>query len=1384
MRRVNIFTLVVGLLGGVAAVEGAYWPLPDDHLPETAAQTWQQADGTIEISDSFTISNAPNDRLGYTNNGKIKDNNQACGDKACRANPDYVLTTTPNWSVPEGAVPINLNDQPGTVTLNSNTIYYTTEEAKFTSSNGLSVGENVTLFAPLFNFDKSTLTVANDEPNNFVLVSPIDEEVGDGIVTIAGEDGSDFYGHIIAQSYIDLKDMNVKGTLTSDEIKVYGAGSLNTAPGLPRDGDLCSFQGNEDFVLTFETTGSDLLHEVYFTQGNRREQTLWYNQQHNSDPDYIFNEQDLIVGETYQVRIEYHASTGTEYYYLKGPRDSDYRFVEAKNVPIKSGNLVGNGLEISGLKCQNEPVSPPAPELPDVCPLFPDTIASNRYQQQGDMWVPADGFLNITGGNGDGNRVILEQRLAANSLAFSSSIVERNTNDFNGCVYQDGELEGGRCEVSAEVNLFPDGPPLAEAFTPSGPAIQAPDNQGNIDLEPGSYSSFAFGMNISSITLAAGEYWVGELIFNNNEVSILVDGPVVLHYNKMTFTSSNIARIFLNAGKVNEGYDYHNLTMIGHGSESHWSPGSVEDLFLNGSLYISPLATTGLNLQGTKRFQMVGALAVSAIDFQAIDDSFIKGVLPSDCQPPVPADRSLLLTPKRAINLTCDAPQLLDFQVLDSSGEPDGNFDGNVIVNFSGSTTYTSDIVAGGANGGNSYTTNDRGLLQMSLSDTTVGQVSVEAYIEGSEGSTLQQGQYDFVPNTFQFSPSPVRAIANKIEPTSIQAMQCGSSGNPEPIPEDIYSGDKSIVLSSTRYIQPQVEVNNPVNIELRETGTSAWTSVDNSAIDLTFSSTAIADIDLRYAEAGIVSYEASDEICIVDDEGIEQCESIKGLQQVDSIPWTFAICHNEKSLNGTAYEGDAFIAAGRTFALELKPLQYQDGASVDPELGINVIDMCNSAVTQNFFGSDASLGSATVDALLATPEASVGGSLGQGLQGEKMVTNTAKDTLNLTHLMWDEVGSLNVQASGTLLQRQIATGYRNVGRFYPDHLLLVSDYFDTPIGHDEFTYMSQPVAGHGFVVEARNGLPEGESTDNITNNYGLFAQSQMVTIDYDAFDDQNNDLIARLTSIPSNLQWTGSAWGETTGQLAIDFTSYQFEREAIGSNSGAELTTRPDGPYDRSNSSIGLRVSAVVDDLNWQDATEANELKLFSDDYDFRYGRMVLSDVAGNSNSEIIVPLKVEYWDSSRFVRNGDDGTDSGNGILGSRYDGQYFCAQHVWQDSTGTSEAQLAGYGGVIEGEPMQGTAASGETSTPLVANQGSNSGDRREQVRLWLHIGDSSPLKHNTADANIDCTANNSDRPWLRYNWRDLGDEDPSAQITFGTYRGNDRVIYRGETGLTGN
>ncbi|MFC3022925.1 DUF6701 domain-containing protein [Vibrio zhugei] len=63
----------------------------------------------------------------------------------------------------------------------------------------------------------------------------------------------------------------------------------------------------------------------------------------------------------------------------------------------------------------------------------------------------------------------------------------------------------------------------------------------------------------------------------------------------------------------------------------------------------------------------------------------------------------------------------------------------------------------------------------------------------------------------------------------------------------------------------------------------------------------------------------------------------------------------------------------------------------------------------------------------------------------------------------------------------------------------------------------------------------------------------------------------------------------------------------------------------------------------------------------------------------------------------------------------------------------------------------------------------------MRFWMRITNNSVQLNET---DVACGAGHLSEPWLQFNWRGLGDEDPSTQVTFGVYHGHDRMIDRGE------
>lgn len=145
-----------------------------------------------------------------------------------------------------------------------------------------------------------------------------------------------------------------------------------------------------------------------------------------------------------------------------------------------------------------------------------------------------------------------------------------------------------------------------------------------------------------------------------------------------------------------------------------------------------------------------------------------------------------------------------------------------------------------------------------------------------------------------------------------------------------------------------------------------------------------------------------------------------------------------------------------------------------------------------------------------------------------------------------------------------------------------------------------------------------------------------------------------------------------------------------------------------------------------------------------------------GNSDEQITVPVEAQYWDGQQFVINTDDS--------GSQFGVENTTEAVICVDTPQTfASLNLA---------PTLQTVGNG-IGEGLSAQQSDS--ENRGQVRFWMRIADNS-VQLNEND--VVCGDGTLVEPWLQFNWRGKGDEDPSTLITFGVYRGNDRIIYRGE------
>ncbi|WP_261383121.1 LamG domain-containing protein [Vibrio kanaloae] len=479
--------------------------------------------------------------------------------------------------------------------------------------------------------------------------------------------------------------------------------------------------------------------------------------------------------------------------------------------------------------------------------------------------------------------------------------------------------------------------------------------------------------------------------------------------------------------------------------------------------------------------------------------------------------------------------------------------------------------------------------------------------------------------------------------------------------------------------------------------------------------------------------------------------DKLSGSFSVYSRPWQFAICTNKSSDGNSKEKGsDSFVAAGELFDVYARPIKYTNSSSVCSD---------DNLLTNNYFKSTASVQVTTTLETPSTadyPDAELG-DLTPEIQLTKQISpnDQTNKGYKFESLKYSEVGSFNFVATeagsfyGSILGG--FSGSKSIGRFYPKYFVQ-----DTPewnvANQGDISYLDQP---YDSAVHQVYPMASGESSvGNVLNNYRFFhpdLQAEFGVLDDTAVDNRF-------------LLDTGSGtWSTDRKHWLLNDSAAVLERVT-----DSDSVSRKDNPFNTSdaNSTVthfGLTVDGV-DPVSFTDSDTLTDSVEFLVQPPARYGRMALDDIGGNSDTTLTIPLRSEFWDGNEFVVNEDDDR--------STFNGANVCKQVIWHSEGATTTlASLNGSGSVDDGEKK------------VTANQNTPTGtdSPREQVRLWLRMDDSEP--ESDGGNNISCSGSDQDQPWLRYNWRQLGDEDPSTVITFGIYRGNDRVIYRGESGLTG-
>ncbi|MFB2865420.1 DUF6701 domain-containing protein [Aeromonas sp. MdU4] len=515
-------------------------------------------------------------------------------------------------------------------------------------------------------------------------------------------------------------------------------------------------------------------------------------------------------------------------------------------------------------------------------------------------------------------------------------------------------------------------------------------------------------------------------------------------------------------------------------------------------------------------------------------------------------------------------------------------------------------------------------------------------------------------------------------------------------------------------YITP---TSNPYNSKMSVNNSVLGTSQGAATpVSLAFDAQGQSTITVNYPDAGKVQLDAR-----YDGTGSEAGLVMLGADQFVARPVGLCITPSQ----GVCMAGDSscpvFKKTGEAFQVDIKAMAWESA---------NDGDICaGNQTTPNFVLSGIGLGSA-----LVAPTPGTNAVLGTTTYNH----GAAANSLNSVSQTVNEVGVFKMTATPP------ASGYfgytipsaqsQPVGRFIPTDFNLVSG--DIAPACIVFSYMGQPF-DVSLDVQARN------QSGGVTQNYkGNFAKgSAYVTV---ANNQDGKSLSSRLRSLPS-LPWLN-------GRAVLTAGSTEFARLS---------DTQPDGPYKSLLFGLYMRDNdgdrTLIASPNFNDAVAGNcigascNARLIDNvPMQAYFGRLLAGTAAGLASAPLAVPLQMQYYEAGNWQLNKLDQCTqfslAGQGVA-------FLNPSHSFDAATsslnlGAGRTIKLGLGSIPPGA-MSGTAKDGEILFQFAKPDIS--------VRI--------PYK-------VDLAKQLSQPLWL---------SDPSSlqgEATFGSSRGNDRIIYRRE------
>lgn len=712
------------------------------------------------------------------------------------------------------------------------------------------------------------------------------------------------------------------------------------------------------------------------------------------------------------------------------------------------------------------------------------------------------------------------------------------------------------------------------------------------------------------------------------------------------------------------------------------------------------------------------------------ESDFFYSVVPKEnlfsCQPSQSPERDLRITGSSHA-LTCKAQQVT-LSVLDSNQQPDTAFTGRVNLSTNQSVTWS--VVQGSSSaltqvqGQWGYNFSGEGSVVLSLRYQNAGDVTITASASNMKPENF--GPIAFRPSGFIASTNESHPIAGKPLNVTLKAVTAADDGSGNLICDTITDYNESGIEGWYQHQIPAQPVGSPVLTS--DAGQFGVGEPQAQSINLSFNAGAATLTNVEYNDAGKIALAFKDDS--VGLPGGTGSELVGGLDLLFS-PLALVLT-NEQAAGSNNVGG--FAAAGEAFSFDIRAVAWEKNGDTD---------LTNNAITPSF-SADVSLSTAVDESrfhngVLSTTRIPAS-AFTDGVAALDEVTS------------YSEVGPMKIEMKANWIEADnaIEGNSKELGRFYParfvvlnnDTLPKVHNGNSTHAGCADFTYMDDRAIDMAFTLQAVN------ASGQITLNYDpelerVYSNYQLGQVTVEA--ENNRDGVARGSRLcqPKDSgcetpafpqQWQDGQWRFAPSKPEVVF---------------AKLTT-PDGPLNTLQ--LGVKVVAdpdgsAIDSPDMLGAT----VKSIGDLLDLRYGRLRAEHVYGAENIALTLPIKAQYYDSSRgqFVVASDDKcTKLDKGLL--------------------TLAAESAGD---LSGIQLLNSANNATTDVQNFQSL--------IDVGLW-HLDFTAPnaMGRVPVQLNLKNYPDAGSLHFLKFDWdsdHSTPADVPSVDALWGQYRGNDRVIY---------